>query len=133
MVGLAYTGENYMSKNRFVIVILWFFTVLIMAACRAEVQPEAALSDVEDGVEATAVVPTMPHSDPTIASETQAPPATPTLIPTEIPPTKVVVDLPDLGPAPEITNQVWLNTDEPVTLASVQGKKAVLVEFWTFG
>lgn len=133
MVGLAFTGENHMPKNRFVIVVLWVCTVLIMAACRAEVQSEVAFSDVEDGVEATAVAPTTPHSNPAFASATQAPPATPTLTPTEIPPTKEAVNLPDLGPAPEITNQVWLNTDEPVTLASVQGEKAMLVEFWTFG
>lgn len=44
----------------------------------------------------------------------------------------VMPDLPDLGPAPEITNDVWINTDEPLTLASQRGK-VVLVEFWTFG
>ena len=40
--------------------------------------------------------------------------------------------LPDLGNAPEITNDVWINADAPVTLASQQGK-VVLIEFWTFG
>lgn len=44
----------------------------------------------------------------------------------------VMPDLPDLGPAPEITNEVWINSDEPLTLASQRGK-VVLVEFWTFG
>lgn len=44
----------------------------------------------------------------------------------------IKIDLPDLGPAPEIENEVWLNTDEPVTLASQRGK-VVLLEFWTFG
>lgn len=41
--------------------------------------------------------------------------------------------LPDLGRAPEIHNETWLNSAEPITLASVQGEKAVLLEFWTFG
>jgi len=41
-------------------------------------------------------------------------------------------ELPDLGPAPEISNDVWINSDEPLTLASQRGK-VVLVEFWTFG
>jgi hypothetical protein len=40
--------------------------------------------------------------------------------------------LPDLGAAPEITNQVWINADEPVTLASQRGN-VVLIEFWAFG
>jgi len=40
--------------------------------------------------------------------------------------------LPDLGEAPDITNDVWLNTDQPLPLNAVRGK-VVLVEFWTFG
>jgi len=40
--------------------------------------------------------------------------------------------LPDLGPAPDFTNEIWLNSDRPLNLASLQGK-VVLVEFWTFG
>ena len=41
-------------------------------------------------------------------------------------------DLPDLGRAPDITNNIWLNTDTPLTLSDQRGK-VVLVEFWTFG
>ena len=41
-------------------------------------------------------------------------------------------DLPDLGPAPELTNQVWLNTDEPLRLEDLRGK-VVLLDMWTFG
>lgn len=40
--------------------------------------------------------------------------------------------MPDLGPAPQIDNQVWLNTDRPLRLAELRGK-VVLVEFWTYG
>ena len=36
------------------------------------------------------------------------------------------------GRAPEITNDVWLNADEPIRIADQRGK-VVLVEFWTFG
>ncbi len=49
-------------------------------------------------------------------------------MPTELP----QVDLPDLGKAPEIENTVWINADEPVTIASQRGK-VILLEFWTFG
>ena len=44
----------------------------------------------------------------------------------------LLVALPDLGLAPDITNEVWLNTDQPLNLAALQGR-VVLVEFWTFG
>ena len=40
--------------------------------------------------------------------------------------------LPDLGEAPELTNEVWLNTPEPLRLADLQGQ-VVLLEMWTFG
>jgi thiol-disulfide isomerase/thioredoxin len=42
------------------------------------------------------------------------------------------VDLPDLGEAPELNNEVWLNTDRPIRLADVRGKVVVL-DMWTFG
>ncbi len=40
--------------------------------------------------------------------------------------------LPDLGPAPEFVNDVWLNTDQPLRLADLRGK-VVIVDMWTFG
>ena len=40
--------------------------------------------------------------------------------------------LPDLGPAPELTNETWLNVDAPLRLADLRGK-VVLLEMWTFG
>lgn len=39
--------------------------------------------------------------------------------------------LPDLGPAPELTNQVWLNVPAPLRLANLRGK-VVLLDMWTF-
>ena len=53
---------------------------------------------------------------------------------TTVPPTpeEIVVNLPDLGEAPEFRNDVWLNSEAPVKLADQRGK-VVLLEFWTFG
>jgi len=44
-------------------------------------------------------------------------------------------DLPvleDFGPAPELTNETWLNTAQPLRLENLRGK-VVLLEMWTFG
>jgi thiol-disulfide isomerase/thioredoxin len=40
--------------------------------------------------------------------------------------------LPDLGPAPELTNDTWLNVDMPLRLADLRGK-VVAIDMWTFG
>jgi thiol-disulfide isomerase/thioredoxin len=42
------------------------------------------------------------------------------------------MDLENLGPAPELENEVWLNTDHPLRLRDVRGQ-VVLLEMWTFG
>ena len=42
------------------------------------------------------------------------------------------VDLENYGLAPELENEVWLNTDQPLRLAELRGK-VVLIEMWTFG
>jgi len=42
------------------------------------------------------------------------------------------MDLPNLGPAPELLNTVWLNTPAPLRLADLRGK-VVLIDMWTFG
>lgn len=39
--------------------------------------------------------------------------------------------LPDYGLAPELTNAIWLNVDQPLRLANLRGK-VVLLEMWTF-
>jgi len=39
--------------------------------------------------------------------------------------------LPDLGLAPELANQTWLNVDAPLRLANLRGK-VVLLDMWTF-
>lgn len=43
-----------------------------------------------------------------------------------------LASLPDLGPAPELTNDTWLNVDAPLRITDLRGK-VVIVEMWTFG
>lgn len=46
-------------------------------------------------------------------------------------PPQFAAPLPDLGPAPELTNEVWLNVDAPLRLADLRGK-VVALEMWTY-
>jgi hypothetical protein len=41
-------------------------------------------------------------------------------------------NLPDYGAAPELTNEIWLNTTKPLRLADLRAK-VVLLDMWTFG
>lgn len=41
-------------------------------------------------------------------------------------------EYPDLGEAPELAGDSWLNTSAPLRLAELRGK-VVLVDMWTFG
>jgi hypothetical protein len=45
---------------------------------------------------------------------------------------KNTTSLPDLGIAPELTNEAWLNTDAPLRLADLRGK-VIAIDMWTFG
>ena len=87
--------------------------VLLLAACKSRNKPVSPAADEVEILPTETAVPTVKTSP----TATTAP----------------ALQLPDLGAAPEINNEIWLNTSEPVTLASVQGEKAVLLEFWTFG
>ena len=44
----------------------------------------------------------------------------------------VVSVLPDLGPAPQLVGDVWLNTEAPIRSADLEGK-VILVDMWTYG
>lgn len=101
--------------------VAWLAIGLGMAACAASGEPAAETNQPADPPSTTTTEPVAP---PTAAREEPTVPPTATATPTLV--------LPDLGPAPDITNEVWLNTDQPLNLAALRGR-VVLVEFWTFG
>ncbi len=112
-----------MMKMRF------FFLVLIFALTSVGC---AGLAGQE-----TDVVPSAPTSAPTSApldAATQMP-ATAVPVATEtLPPSaeSAASKLPVIEPAPAWSNQVWINSEEPLSLPDLRGK-VVLLEFWTFG
>ena len=118
------------------LLIVWLGVLLVMTACsssesgltaesteNAEEKEEVVMETAVSTSTAEPLTPTVQQPDSPTAQPTA------TLLPT---PELVRADFPNLGIAPEIENEVWVNADEPVTLASQRGK-VVLVEFWTFG
>ncbi len=73
--------------------------------------------------------PLPPHSAPAFAESAPTGEATPAplVLPTVTPQSPYAVQ----GAAPELTNDVWLNS-EPLRLAGLRGK-VVLIDFWTYG
>ncbi|MBI5842787.1 MAG: hypothetical protein HZB19_22065 [Chloroflexi bacterium] len=47
-------------------------------------------------------------------------------------PSSIPAALSDLGPAPELTSDTWLNVDSPLRLTDLRGK-VVAIDMWTFG
>ena len=100
---------------------MWRITLLVvfvlLAGCSGEFQNLAIES------------PEGPDSEFTATQENT--PA-PTFLPQSEPEIEAMPPLPNLGSAPELTNEVWLNTDHPLHLADLRGK-VVLIDMWTFG
>ena len=87
--------------------------------------------DIQEELDMFRTVRTTPPtaSGATAVADASSAAGLPAAIATSLP---VSVALEDLGPAPELTGiAAWINSD-PLTIASLRGKVA-LVEFWTFG
>lgn len=94
---------------------LWIAMTFLLGACATLPAPEAGGNP---GVESA------PPQEPASAAPTA------TTAPTET--QAVLADLEDYGPAPELENEVWLNTDRALRLEDLRGK-VVLLDMWTFG
>lgn len=103
--------------------------LLLLVAC-SSAEPEREVVEIEAEREATVQPPA------TAVAQGEPPPTAtqppPTLPPTLTPPQSLAAQLPDLGEAPEIGNELWINSDTPLRLADLRGK-VVLIEFWTYG
>ena len=73
-----------------------------------------------------------PQTNPIGSPPPRDPAATERVDPTPTASPGFRADLPDLGEAPELNNEVWLNTDRPLRLADLRGQ-VVLIDMWTFG
>jgi thiol-disulfide isomerase/thioredoxin len=88
----------------------------------------------QDAISAVGAAQTAPTVTPQPAQQAALPSITPAP-PAASGPTEeqkaLLASLRNFGPAPEILNDVWLNS-QPLRLADLRGK-VVMVEFWTFG
>jgi hypothetical protein len=97
---------------------IWGILVLFLAACTSV---PIAGTDLEVVVPAPEVSDSQPEGLP---AEPQAAGSESEQLP--------AIQLEDYGPAPELTNEVWLNSAAPLRLADLHGQ-VVLLDMWTFG
>ena len=108
-------------------ILILILLVILASGCALLDNNKPPLKPVESQ-QATEITPKI---TPEPSMETvEVVPTSPAPIPTK---TQLIKsNLEDIGPAPEITNDVWLNVDRPLRLAELGGK-VVLLEMWTFG
>jgi hypothetical protein len=102
----------------------WILGVALLSACTTVASAEAPVSESADeqpvvDEQSAADEPVEPEDAPVESEDPSTPQAT-------------AVPLPDLGAAPELQNEVWLNVDTPLRLADLRGQ-VVLLDMWTFG
>ena len=103
--------------------LILLMTSVLLGACAASIEPQATPIGSPPPREPTA-------ADRVDSTAPASPTSEPASKPTSVPAFRA--NLPDLGVAPELNNEVWLNTDQPLRLAGLQGK-VVLIDMWTFG
>ena len=103
-------------------ILIWGLLVLIIAGCSTLVgkTPGAILKgpEIEPSAGEDAAVSQTPRIE-------EQPVASPTALTNR-------ADLEDYGPAPELTNDTWLNVSKSLRLADLRGQ-VVLIDMWTYG
>ena len=107
--------------------------VTLLAACAPAPAPPAVNSAATPApAEEMAAAETVPANARPVQLPTVTPSPQPTPTPALDPQVQQILDgLGNQGPAPELTNQVWINS-QPLKLADLRGQ-VVIVEFWTYG
>ncbi len=95
---------------------------LFVGACAAALSPAPSAAPIT-------AAPTVSKPTTEAKATTQPTPTAEAAMPASM--TDFRAALPDLGAAPELNNEVWLNTDRPLKLADLRGK-VVLLDMWTF-
>ena len=99
---------------------------LLLAACTGPVAGPGAGPPLPAAAGAPQNQVPAPQAEPAqVSTPVDAPAPTPDELAT------LAASLKSQGPAPELHNQVWLNS-EPLKLADLRGQ-VVIVEFWTYG
>ena len=101
--------------NKLSVLLLTLITTLAATACSSNVAQESVAS--------AAII--SPKVQAEVEEEVSA--ATPSAEAAA-----AISALPVIGPAPEWSNDVWINSEAPLPLEDLRGK-VVLLEFWTFG
>jgi hypothetical protein len=109
----------------------WILSVALLSACTAVVSAEAPVPESADEQPAVDEQP-MVDEQPVVEDAVEPEAAEPVEVESEDPPAQQAAPLPDLGVAPELQNEVWLNVDAPLRLADLRGQ-VVLLDMWTFG
>jgi len=110
--------------------------LFLTAACGVGLEPVSGLKEIQ-GEQSPAVVeqkPVVEVEPETVKEEVEietveVEPETETGLTEEQ--ARILASLPSKGLAPELTNEIFLNS-EPLRLADLRGK-VVIVEFWTYG
>jgi len=107
--------------------LILMLTSMLLGACTSSIGPQTNPIGSPSPREPASTDRTDPTTNavPPLES-TSKPSSTPTTSP------GFRAHLPDRGEAPELNNEVWLNTDRPLQLADLRGK-VVLIDMWTFG
>lgn len=108
--------------------LLFGLIAVSVVACSASVPPpDESVEEVVEPTAADLVAAVEPTEGSSAAESPTAQPTEETV--SEAPESE---GLPIIRPAPELENEVWLNTDEPLRLADLRGQ-VVLIDMWTFG